>query len=47
MLIESPGRGEWRRKRYTRTRKDWLALAGLAALALCTGVVVLAAALLR
>ena len=31
---------EWRRKRYRRTRRDWMMYTGLALLALVTGVMV-------
>ncbi|WP_181032576.1 MULTISPECIES: hypothetical protein [unclassified Arthrobacter] len=34
---------EWRRKRYRRTRRDWITYLGLALLALVTAVVVAAA----
>ncbi len=34
---------EWRRKRYRRTSRDWLTLAGLALIVMATTVVVVAA----
>ncbi|WP_342022295.1 hypothetical protein AAE021_10570 [Arthrobacter citreus] len=34
---------EWRRKRYRRSRRDWMTLTGLALLAVMTAVVVAAA----
>ena len=37
--------GEWRRKRYRRTRRDWITYIGLSLLAVITAVVVAAAVL--
>ena len=36
---------EWRRKRYRRTRRDWITYIGLSLLAVITAVVVAAAVL--